>query len=119
MKLGQVLKTREVTIPFGEDALRVRYRSEALTPRLFIMLDVADEENVGEQTRLAVEVLTRVIAEWDLTYDDGKPYPVTTEALMELPLDFLTTVLQAITEDAAPKKANSVTSDGHSEQKDS
>lgn len=53
-----------------------------------------------------VSMLSRMITKWDVVEDakSKKPYPTTKEALDELPPEFLTAVLNAITEDLFPKE---------------
>lgn len=42
------------------------------------------------------EALCTLVQSWDLEGEDGAPYPITPEALAELPFDFLTQVLTTV-----------------------
>jgi len=53
-----------------------------------------------------VELLGRVLRQWDIEDDDGQPLPVTEEILMKLPVDLLAVITEKITEDMRPKAVN-------------
>lgn len=90
MKLSDLkAATKKLTVPLGGEVLTISYRPGAIT------LSAAYSDDIAQ-------VLSQVLAGWDLEDDDGKTYPTTREALMNLPIDFLARVVRAILEDAAP-----------------
>ncbi len=102
MRLDTVLKTKRVRIPFGEEVLEVEYRPDAVTPRMVIQVD--DAQKPAAQMRAVVEALNRILVAWDLIGEDGERYPITKEALLDLPLSFLAQVFRAVTEDMSVGK---------------
>lgn len=113
MKLSRLMKPKEAKIAFGdapEDVLTVVYRPGVLTPRMLVELEELDEMSAGKQTEAVVALLPRIIVSWDLADDDGTPYPLEPDALMDLPLDVLMTVMQAITDREKPGKGSAGTS---------
>lgn len=107
MRLDTVLKTKWVRISFGEEVLEVEYRPDAVTPRMVIQVDEAKKP--AAQMRAVVEALNRILVSWDLIGEDGKPYPITKESLMDLPLSFLAQVFRAVTEDMSVGKESTGT----------
>src|SRR5262249_49628891 len=79
-------------------------RSSAMTPAFFADLAALSSiqsdasgtallNDPAELERIGV-LVCRIIAEWDLLGEDGEtPYPLTPEALVELPFDFLSAAL--------------------------
>ncbi len=53
-----------------------------------------------------VELLGRILKQWDIEDDDGQPLPVTEEMLMKLPVDILVAITEKITEDIRPNAVN-------------
>jgi hypothetical protein len=100
MRLAQVIK-RETTaeIEVGEEKLAVRYDPAVLTPR-FVQEMMAKE---GEQdVAFVADMLSRVLKGWDLTDENGEQYPLTPDALMDLPLEFLFSVLSGVQDAMRP-----------------
>src|SRR5262249_47982542 len=68
-----------------------------------LLNDPAELERIGV-------LVCRIIAEWDLLGEDGEtPYPLTPEALVELPFDFLSAALSAAAERLAVGEGNGAT----------
>lgn len=88
----------ETSLEFAGQTVALSYRPAVNTPA---------NDKLPIVTWLSLALIT-----WDLTGDDGEPYPTTTEALQVLPDRFLKTVLREIVRhDAAsvgPTKSASV-----------
>ena len=67
-------------------------------------------EKIDEQPKVVnytVELLTRLIAYWDITDDDNKALPVTVETVKKVPYVILRAAMQEIVEDMRPKTKSS------------
>lgn len=99
-----------VRVPFGDLTVTVRYSPDRLKP--------ADEDAVREAQRdqyasgVLISFLCAVVEEWDLMDDDGRPIPLTPEALQHVPLTIMDRIAGAIFQDMRPHPTNSVTSVG-------
>lgn len=107
MKLSELkAKTRRVVAQYGDDEIVFEYRPGMVTPEMVLSLQgVADNSGVAE----IVEFLASVIARWEIEADDGSPWPVKVENLLQLPVSLLGAMLTTIIEDAQPnptKRAN-------------
>jgi hypothetical protein len=102
--------TPSLTVPFGEDDIKLRYRLGKINADMQKYLSARKED--GDVAAEMVEVL---VTEWDILADAGEPIPVTVEAMREhnVPLPVLNTILMAIIDDANPK-TNTSTSSGTS-----
>ncbi len=104
MRLSTILApTLTVPVEVYGESLSVTWRPAALTPALEARVgDVADQP-ASAQTAVLVEVLSRLLAGWDLTEDDGSPVPTSVERLRDLPTAFLWAVYGGLSAEAAPK----------------
>lgn len=95
------------TIAYGGEELHVTYNAAAYTPKLERQaMEVMAGDN--KSTYFAV-MLASMLMDWDLK-DGQKKYPITLEALEELPFKFLSHVLQELTGRILPNQTNSADS---------
>jgi hypothetical protein len=116
------LKGKERTIPItvpGEDGdpdeiVHITYRPGAVD------LEMSDKitEAVlnGVEADVALIMLEPMLVSWELTDDDGLPWPVDVEHLRKTPLQFIGLILEAIQEDSRPNPPRDATSDDGSPQ---
>ena len=123
MRLSEIFSERKtVSVPVGEGNLSVTYRPGAITPQLLDQIgSLAGIEEGGDDSMAmvnafssvastAVAMVEKAVVEWDLTDDNGNPYPLTTDALRQLPLQFLLTITKAINKDSNPNPTKRKTS---------
>lgn len=94
--------TRTVEVGQGEGALHVTYRPAVITPRFQKAMVAAMTANDVDGGLLWP--MSELIAEWDLTDDDGAPIPTTPDGLAEVPVRGLMAILEAITGNEAPNR---------------
>lgn len=91
---------RELDIEFPGGTLHVVYQPSAMNARL------EDEEATlkesGRPVQGVARSLSKVLQEWNLEDENGRPVPVSYEALAELGMDVLNTITQAILKDLFP-----------------
>lgn len=90
---------RQVAIKVEGDTLNVTYNERLLTPGILREVDRLERQGDVDGT---VELLARLILEWDLQDEKGKPWPISRETLSELTYRELGMIQRAITEDLAP-----------------
>ena len=125
MKLAaiKVGKQIESFIKFGEESLNFIHDPTKFTPRLEIELGHDGDESKRSTMDLAKYIST-IVTKWDLIADEesvqelgaskavelgvvvGEPWPLTTEALCYLPIEFLGKIVEKIN-DANDPNANS------------
>jgi hypothetical protein len=89
---------RVLSIQVGAETVEITYRPSGVTPALI-------EELSGPDGMSLPEFLSRLLSLWDVTDDAGEMWPLTVEALAELPVEFLRQVRDAIMEDLRGPKA--------------
>lgn len=101
MKISDLRKgQRTLAVDLDGETLTLTYRTGAVTPATHDQaLDLVEKQRVGAALARS---LSLSLLSWDLTDDNGAPYPVTEEALRELPVSFLDKVFTAIQEDLVP-----------------
>ena len=100
--LQQETQSFEVRVDGG--AIKGKFRPRAYTPRVE-QLVLGARESRSPASALA-EALSRLLASWDLAADDGKPYPISAEALLDVPVVVLGDVFRAIASAMAPKETS-------------
>lgn len=112
-KLSHLIKdSRPLTVDFDGQPLAIIYRPSAVTPTHHDeTMDLLEKQRVGSALARTV---SNILISWDLTDENGKPYPVTEKALRDLPMQLLSKVSVAIQDDIAPNAQKSGTSDGSS-----
>lgn len=110
----------------GEEPLVVTYRRGVMTPRLqkdLIKFEAlrqsADAAALGaapEAIDFLCSMAARLIQSWNLTDDDGAPIGTDPEALLDVDLGLLTTVLQEIGRAMSPDPLNGSDSSNGSSQ---
>lgn len=121
LKLADLGKTtREATFTYEGSTVHIKYRPSALTARVqmssaslvtlgreFVGSDddpdeikrerlISAAESVLEALGDYTEVLSKMVADWDVLGEDGKPIPVTPSVIRDLPLDFVYEMFGAI-----------------------
>jgi hypothetical protein len=98
MKLSSFTATSELVLDLsefvkkGEDAsLNITADRNAITPALQRAIN-EDETNLD----LLVEAILATVKKWDLIGENGKPVPLTTEAVSEIGVFFLLAVFSKI-----------------------
>lgn len=106
---------RTLTIPIvvGQDELTndvtedlvLTYQPSKNTPRS----EQAFNEALKDEwkSKAAIGFLTNMVVDWDLQDDGGDPYPITEDAMAELPQAFLTAIIKAIGDDMGKGQAPS------------
>jgi hypothetical protein len=98
-------KQSSVTVSYGDEKAGVTYNQNALSTREWREIrsrSKGEGETVDDE--FSVAVLSRIIVKWDVL--DGKePYPLTKEALDELPPQFLNAVVKEIVADLFPSQS--------------
>ena len=92
---------RQVAIKVEGETLNVVYNERMLTPGLIREVERLDKSEDVDGT---VELLSRLLIEWDLQDEKGKPWPITRESLADLTYRELGMIQRAITEDLAPNQ---------------
>jgi hypothetical protein len=133
-KLSQIgAERKSLFVPVGEEdsdsGVNIVYRPKAYTVALEDKL-----EEVASRTFQSVSVILMLagfhpgdpgwqdtdepveglLVSWDLTNDDETPIPIAVESLKPIPLEFLTSVLDAIQSDAKPNRETGKVSAGGS-----
>jgi hypothetical protein len=111
-KISHLLKDkRPLAIDLGEgETLNVVYRPGVLTPaRHDEAIDLVEQQRVGAAL---AKSLSLSLVSWDLTGEEGEPYPVDEDTLRELPVRFLDMVFSAIQDDNVPNGKKSKQSAG-------
>jgi hypothetical protein len=94
-----------------EDALiTATYRVGAITPRFQEEMAARRAAAGPEDTSWVISLLIPMIASWDVETDEHQPYPITEEALRDMPYALLGGVMDCINRDAEIPKASSSTS---------
>jgi len=94
--------TRKIQVSVSEGELSVEYRPAAYTAEVEMMMLEAEKSPLSTMCKL----IEKIVVSWDLM-DGDQPYPVTFEALSRLPVQFLSAIVQAITEDMRPNPTSS------------
>lgn len=108
-KLSDVTHGRAtVRVPIGDVALQITYRPDVITPRFQKAVQAA--QVTQDVDSFLCWPLSELIADWDLTEDDGTPVATTPDAIGALPVPLLLAILNAITEDMAPNSTRGAAS---------
>ncbi len=86
--------TRTITVDYDGEKVTVVYKPGVLTP-------TASTEFVKSTV---VEQLEKLLVSWDVMDEKGKPLPVTTELLNQLPGRFLSHLALAVSGDMRPNE---------------
>ncbi len=103
MKLNELKnKCKALTLDTQYGELKIEYCPGEYTPEIEGLIT----DGVDKPLATTAELLGRMIVQWDIEDDDGKPLPVNMNTLMKLPLDLLLVMVKGITEDARPNVVN-------------
>jgi hypothetical protein len=94
---------RRVVVEYNGEKANVDYNENALSTREWRQIrsrSKSDGETVDDE--FSVAVLSRIIIKWDVIRADKTMYPITKEALDDLPPQFLNAVVKAIVEAMFP-----------------
>lgn len=103
--LGQITKPKPVSTPidFGDGVIvQLIYDRNRVTSA---WLDRARGRDVAHDTLSIAKALAEVILEWDVTTDDGQPYPPTVENLAVFSIPDLSQILAEVVKFAQPSSA--------------
>lgn len=89
-------KSATVAIEFMDETLTVTYNPAMLTTRFYRTIEVMQKGKDNEKT--VIDMVKLLVQKWDLTDDDGKMVPVTTEVLQQLPMTVLNDIILKITQ---------------------
>lgn len=109
-KLSQIVTPDVAEFTIEKHGVTATYRPGIITPATQgSLMDLMD----GNRELVAfAKLLSKSLISWDLTDDDGKPYPLTEEALQELPGHFLADVVNTFFAQQRPNEEKSKTSGG-------
>lgn len=96
MRLKDLIqKTRKIVVTISEETAEVEYRLHAIS--------VSYLEELGRLAGMesVISQVVQIVIRWDVLDENGKEIPVTAEAIRqyEIPVEFLTAVLNGITDD--------------------
>jgi hypothetical protein len=101
LKLSELAApVQRLTVDYYGSPVRIGYRPGVMTPLEEEKL--AEARKAGETTDALVELMARLMVEWDVTDDDGAPLPITPETLMPFPSALLLRIMSAVQEDMLP-----------------
>lgn len=103
MKLNELKNKRKTLVfdtQYGE--LSIEYCPGEYTPEIEGLITDGEDKPLAT----TAELLGRMITQWDIEDDDGKPLPVDINTMMKLPLDLLVVMIKEITEDVRPNVVN-------------
>lgn len=111
-KLSQLRRnTGTVTIPTdGGEPLVIEFRKGFVSPSLADRLTGFEGMTQAARLGVLVEMVKSAVIAWNLTDDDGKPLPVTTEALAAIDSGALDSIAVAIQGAMAVDPTNGVSS---------
>lgn len=109
-------RTVKVDIPIAEDddgaviydQLVVTYRPSAYTGKTEKELNEILKGDV--KSAMGIEFVKRLVISWDLEAEDGSPYPLSEDALYELPGTFIGDVITGVAGDMGKVRGNRTTS---------
>jgi hypothetical protein len=102
MQLSELFsEVRQISVGTKLGEVTVNYRPASYTAEVEALLLNAGQHPLSTLCR----ILGNLLVEWDVM-DGEKMYPISEEALMRLPAQFLLTIMQAITEDMRPNPLN-------------
>lgn len=93
-----------VSIPIGDETLEVVFSPSRITPRMLTLCEGMMRSGVVDWE--VCRPLAGLFVSWTLETDDGEPYPITPDAMMDMPIVVLTAILQAVTEHFPTKPAS-------------
>lgn len=101
MKLSDLTKkTRKIEVQVDDESAEIEYRTHSVTAKFLNEIrEMGDLDSVIHQVE-------QTVSRWDVLDDEGKEIPPTKEAILDhgIPLDFMTIVLNKITEDIRKDK---------------
>lgn len=117
-QLRKKTHTVKVEIDGDPEAITVEVSTRKLTPRVQEEIARAVAEASDDDQRPVIRQFLVMVESWDFAADAGQePIPLEEEALMDVPIDVIGAVLQAVTDklaDLAPKGATETSSNGRS-----
>lgn len=105
IKIGSLQgEKRPLTVPYNDDEVNLHYWPAVYTADYEdrVLSLTQTERNAGALALMLFEL----IADWDVTEDDGTPYALTLENLRIVPGTFLSPLFEAIMEDARKHNPN-------------
>lgn len=103
MRLSQLQEDScPLAIEMGDDSLNIVYLPSGYTPELEDKFMASSEKNRAGGS--LAEFLSGMLVKWDLQDDEGNVHPTDMDSLRHLPVKFLNSIVEAISEDMNPQK---------------
>lgn len=101
MRLSELTAaTRTIAVSYLTYTLNVTYRPGVMTPDEDDRIQAARETNTA--TDALIDLMSRLLAAWDVVDDDDKPLPVTPALLRSMPSGLLLAIMAAVQADMVP-----------------
>lgn len=102
-------KTSKLQVKFADEVINAEYRPYKMTPKFrALLIGLEADGGIGEGNKVAVaEMLAQMVAGWDVE-SNGEPYPPTYDNLVDVPVEILGAVADAIWSDLG-KRAKTAT----------
>jgi hypothetical protein len=101
---GALAKARPLRVQFEDDYLNLTYRPASYTVRQ--LQEIQDEESKRTDPARVVEMIQKMVVDWDLTEDDGvKVDLANTERLKDIPTPIFMAILREAREDQSVGEA--------------
>lgn len=105
-----VTNTVAVEIDGDPKGISVSYSTRRLTPRVQMAIAKAMADGADDLDS-TIDQFLAIVTSWDFAADVGeKPIPLTKDALLDVPIEILSDVLEAVTDDMSPKEATETSS---------
>jgi hypothetical protein len=102
------VQLKTVIIPFEEETIKLIYRPSEWGPRE--SMELRNREG-GDLMDYTIDLLARLIVEWDIVEDDkGPPMPITRKTLMGLDQAVINAITDGIAGDMRPNSKTSARS---------
>ena len=92
-------KVNDLETEFAGEKVTLKYRSGIITP--------AWEKKYKGKEDGVYHQASEIIEEWDVTGEDGKPYPTDVESLRALSVEFIAFIVGACANDLVPNRRTS------------
>src|SRR2546423_361563 len=91
--------TRRVVVPLHGEDVTVHYAPGRVTVGRIRNIMAIDDNDAATGIDATIGLLAQVVTAWDITVNGGEPFPVSSEAMQDLPISFLAALFGAIADD--------------------